>query len=48
VAEGTVLLIEDRKGSSGSFRKERQQQRKGKDSPFQQECDPTVRRRSPS
>ena len=48
VAEGTVLLVEGWTGNSGSFEKERQQQRKGKDSPFQQPQDPKVRVRSPS
>jgi len=48
VAERTVFLVEGGTGISGSFEKERQQQRKGKDSPFQQVHDPMVRRRSPS
>jgi hypothetical protein len=48
VTKGTVLLVEGGTGSSGSFEKERQQQRKGKDSLFQQVRDPMVRGRSPS
>ncbi len=48
VAERTVLLIEGGTGSPGSLEKERQQQRKGKNSFFQQVPDPMVRRRSPA
>jgi hypothetical protein len=48
VAERTVLLVEGGTGSSGSFEKEDQQQRKGKNPFFQPVPDPMVRGRSPS